>query len=132
MCYCEFDDIIGAIADTDADVLAIEATRSGMHILEGFARCRYPREVGPGVYDIHSPRVPSLEEIEARLRRAQEVLRLEQLWVNPDCGLKTRRWEEVRPSLVAMVAAARRLRAGSASRQSPASVSRAAAGTVAR
>jgi 5-methyltetrahydropteroyltriglutamate--homocysteine methyltransferase len=114
MCYSEFDDIIEAIADMDADVLAIEGTRSGMRILEAFRRCRYPREVGPGVYDIHSPRVPTPEEIENRLRRAGEVLAPEQLWVNPDCGLKTRRWEEVRPSLIAMVTAARRLRAGAA------------------
>ena len=96
----------------DADVLAIEGTRSGMRILEVFRRRRYPRDVGPGVYDIHSPRVPSPEEIEARVRRAQEVLPPEQLWVNPDCGLKTRRWEEVRPALDALVAAARRLRGG--------------------
>jgi len=112
MCYSEFNDVIEAIVDMDADVLAIEGTRSGMRILEAFQRCRYPRDVGPGVYDIHSPRVPSPEEIESRLRLAEDVLPPEQLWVNPDCGLKTRRWEEVRPSLRAMVAAARRLRAG--------------------
>jgi len=110
MCYSEFNDVIEAIVDMDADVLAIEGTRSGMHILEAFKRCRYPRDVGPGVYDIHSARVPSPEEIEARLRRAQQVLPPAQLWVNPDCGLKTRRWEEVRPALAAMVAAARHLR----------------------
>ena len=112
MCYSEFTDIIEAIEGMDADVLAIEGTRSGMRILEVFRRRRYPRDVGPGVYDIHSPRVPSPEEIEARVRRAQEVLPPEQLWVNPDCGLKTRRWEEVRPALDALVAAARRLRGG--------------------
>jgi 5-methyltetrahydropteroyltriglutamate--homocysteine methyltransferase len=114
MCYSEFNDIIEAIVEMDADVLAIEGTRSGMRILEAFERCRYRRDVGPGVYDIHSPRVPSPEEIESRLRRAAEAMPPEQLWVNPDCGLKTRRWEEVRPSLRAMVTAARRLRAGSA------------------
>ena len=116
MCYSEFNDIIEAIVDMDADVLAIEGTRSGMRILEAFQRCRYPRDVGPGVFDIHSPRVPSPEEIEARLRRAEQVLPPEHLWVNPDCGLKTRGWEEVRPSLVAMVAAARRRRPKSARR----------------
>jgi 5-methyltetrahydropteroyltriglutamate--homocysteine methyltransferase len=110
MCYSDFDDIIEAIADLDADVLAIEGARSGMRILEAFKRCRYPRDVGPGVWDIHSPRVPTPEEIEARLRRAQEALPPERLWVNPDCGLKTRGWQEVRASLAAMVAAARRLR----------------------
>jgi 5-methyltetrahydropteroyltriglutamate--homocysteine methyltransferase len=111
MCYSEFDDIVDAIVDLEADVLAIEGARSGMHILEALGRCRYPRGVGPGVYDIHSPRVPGVEEIEGLLRAAQAMLPAEQLWVNPDCGLKTRRWEEVRPALAALVAAARRLRA---------------------
>jgi 5-methyltetrahydropteroyltriglutamate--homocysteine methyltransferase len=110
MCYSEFSDIIEAIAAMDADVLAIEGTRSGMRILEALERCRYPGDVGPGVWDIHSPRVPSPEEIEARLVKAQEAVPVDRLWVNPDCGLKTRRWDEVRASLAAMVAAARRLR----------------------
>jgi 5-methyltetrahydropteroyltriglutamate--homocysteine methyltransferase len=81
-----------------------------MELLEAFRRHRYPNEIGPGVYDIHSPRVPSEEEMVALLRRALSVLAADQLWVNPDCGLKTRRWEEVRPALAAMVAAARVLR----------------------
>jgi 5-methyltetrahydropteroyltriglutamate--homocysteine methyltransferase len=119
MCYSDFNDIIEAIAAMDADVLAIEGTRSGMRVLEAFRRFRYPREVGVGVWDIHSPRVPGPEEIEGRLREAAAVLRPDQLWVNPDCGLKTRRWEEVRPALTAMVAAARRLRARAVSHQRP-------------
>jgi 5-methyltetrahydropteroyltriglutamate--homocysteine methyltransferase len=110
MCYADVEDIIGAVGDLDVDVLAIEASRSGMRSLDVFRRSRIPCEVGPGVYDVHSPRVPGTEEILARLHRALEVLPAERLWVNPDCGLKTRRWEEVRPSLTAMVSAARRLR----------------------
>jgi 5-methyltetrahydropteroyltriglutamate--homocysteine methyltransferase len=110
MCYADAEDIIGAIADLDPDVLAIEASRSGMRLLEVFRRSRVPCEVGPGVYDVHSPRVPGAEEILARLQRALAVLPAERLWVNPDCGLKTRRWEEVQPALTAMVVAARRLR----------------------
>jgi 5-methyltetrahydropteroyltriglutamate--homocysteine methyltransferase len=111
MCYSDFADIIESIADLDADVLAIEGARSGMRIAEALKRLREPIDVGPGVYDIHSPRVPSADEIEARLRQAQEVVPPDRLWVNPDCGLKTRGWDEVRPALTAMVAAARRLRA---------------------
>jgi 5-methyltetrahydropteroyltriglutamate--homocysteine methyltransferase len=112
MCYSEFDDIIDAVGAMDADVLAIETSRSHMQLLDTFARYRYPNEIGPGVYDIHSPRVPGREEMETLLRKALAVLSPEQLWVNPDCGLKTRRWEEVRPALTAMVEAARGLRAG--------------------
>jgi 5-methyltetrahydropteroyltriglutamate--homocysteine methyltransferase len=111
MCYAEFSDIIDAIAAMDADVLAIETTRSQMELLDTFAQYRYPNEIGPGVYDIHSPRVPTREEMEGLLDKALAVLSPEQIWVNPDCGLKTRRWEEVRPSLTAMVEAARGLRA---------------------
>jgi 5-methyltetrahydropteroyltriglutamate--homocysteine methyltransferase len=111
MCYSDFDEIVEAIARMDADVLSIEGARSDMRILAALGRCAYPGEVGPGVYDIHSPRVPSQDEIEQRLAAALAVLPLERLWVNPDCGLKTRRWEEVRPALTAMVGAARRLRA---------------------
>jgi 5-methyltetrahydropteroyltriglutamate--homocysteine methyltransferase len=111
MCYSDFEDIAEAIAAMDADVLLVEGTRSGMRILEVLRRHRYPGDVGPGVYDVHSPRVPSPEEIEALLGEARRVLPADRLWVNPDCGLKTRRWEEVRPALAAMVAAARRLRA---------------------
>ncbi|MFQ5844312.1 MAG: 5-methyltetrahydropteroyltriglutamate--homocysteine S-methyltransferase, partial [Planctomycetota bacterium] len=110
MCYSEFNDIIEAVGAMDADVISIEASRSRMELLEAFERYRYPNAIGPGVYDIHSPRVPGRREIVDLLRRALDVLPPAQLWVNPDCGLKTRRWEEVRPSLQAMVEAARELR----------------------
>ena len=115
MCYADVGSIIGAITDLDADVVAIEASRSGMRLLEVFRQSRIPCGVGPGVYDVHSPRVPDVEEILAHLHRALAVLPVEQLWVNPDCGLKTRRWEEVEPALTAMVAAARCLRQARAS-----------------
>lgn len=111
MCYSEFNDIIRAIADLDADVITIETSRSNMELLDAFVDFRYPAEIGPGVYDIHSPRVPTVDEIEALLRKAAAVLPPDNLWVNPDCGLKTRQWPEVRASLTAMVEAARRLRA---------------------
>jgi len=111
MCYSEFNDIIEAIARMDADVISIECSRSRMELLDAFRRVRYPNEIGPGVYDIHSPRVPSDEEIEQLLRRALEVLMPAQLWVNPDCGLKTRGWPEVGAALTAMVATAKKLRA---------------------
>jgi len=110
MCYSEFNDIIEAIARMDADVISIESSRSQMELLNAFVTYRYPNEIGPGVYDIHSPRVPGREEIEDLLYRALRVLAPNQLWVNPDCGLKTRRWEEVRPALRNMVEAARRVR----------------------
>jgi 5-methyltetrahydropteroyltriglutamate--homocysteine methyltransferase len=111
MCYSEFNDIIEAVAALDADAISIETSRSQMELLVAFSRYRYPNGIGPGVYDIHSPRVATRDEMQALLAKALEVLKPEQLWVNPDCGLKTRRWEEVRPSLVAMVEAARALRA---------------------
>ncbi|MDY0170504.1 MAG: 5-methyltetrahydropteroyltriglutamate--homocysteine S-methyltransferase, partial [Thermoguttaceae bacterium] len=110
MCYAEFNSIIDSIAAMDADVISIETSRSNMELLDAFVRFEYPNEIGPGVYDIHSPRVPTTESMVQLLRKALEVLRPEQIWVNPDCGLKTRRWEEVRPSLVNMVAAARAVR----------------------
>jgi 5-methyltetrahydropteroyltriglutamate--homocysteine methyltransferase len=110
MCYSEFNDIIAAIAAMDADVISIETARSRMELLEAFAGFAYPNEIGPGVYDIHAPRLPSVEEMADLLARARERIAPDQLWVNPDCGLKTRRWEEVRPALVNMVAAARRAR----------------------
>jgi 5-methyltetrahydropteroyltriglutamate--homocysteine methyltransferase len=110
MCYSEFGDILPAIAEMDADVLAIESSRSRMELLGDFARFRYPGQVGPGVYDIHSPRVPSREEILELLVRAMEVLPPERLWVNPDCGLKTRGWPEAESALVNMVGAAREAR----------------------
>jgi 5-methyltetrahydropteroyltriglutamate--homocysteine methyltransferase len=110
MCYGEFGDIIDAIAALDADVISIENARSDNELLHGLDRHGYDKAIGPGVYDIHSPRVPSTEEIVASLRATLEVLDPAQVWVNPDCGLKTRRWEEVRPALTNMVAAAREVR----------------------
>ena len=111
MCYCEFNDIIDSIAALDADVISIETSRSQMEILGAFADFHYPNEVGPGVYDIHSPRVPTQSEVEQLLDKALLVLSPDQVWVNPDCGLKTRRWEEVKPALTTMVAATRAARA---------------------
>ncbi|OCA70337.1 5-methyltetrahydropteroyltriglutamate--homocysteine S-methyltransferase [Chryseobacterium contaminans] len=107
MCYSEFNDIIKNIADMDADVITIECSRSQMELLHAFADFKYPNEIGPGVYDIHSPRVPSKEEMIELLIKAQQVIPAKQLWVNPDCGLKTRHWEETEKALVAMVAAAK-------------------------
>lgn len=111
MCYAEFQDIIQAVAEMDADVISIETSRSQMELLHTFAQFQYPNEIGPGVYDIHSPRIPTVEEMVDLLRKAEIVLSADQIWVNPDCGLKTRRWEEVRPALAAMVEAARVVRA---------------------
>ena len=110
MCYCEFNDIIDKIAALDADVISIETSRSAMDILEAFTDFKYPNEIGPGVYDIHSPRVPSVEEMEFLLGKALDVLEPEQVWVNPDCGLKTRGWEETKPALENMVQAAKNMR----------------------
>ncbi|WP_066092516.1 5-methyltetrahydropteroyltriglutamate--homocysteine S-methyltransferase [Xanthomonas massiliensis] len=111
MCYSEFNDIIEAVAAMDADVISIETSRSRMELLDAFVRFRYPNEIGPGVYDIHSPRVPGVAEMVELLEKARDVLAPEQLWVNPDCGLKTRGWDETRAALTAMVEAARILRA---------------------
>ncbi|OKP20236.1 5-methyltetrahydropteroyltriglutamate--homocysteine S-methyltransferase [Serratia fonticola] len=110
MCYCEFNDIMDSIAALDADVITIETSRSDMDLLEAFKEFDYPNEIGPGVYDIHSPNVPSVEWIEALLRKAAQNIPAERLWVNPDCGLKTRGWPETRQSLANMVLAAQRLR----------------------
>jgi len=110
MCYSEFNDIIDAVAAMDADVISIETSRSAMELLQAFANFSYPNDIGPGVYDIHSPRVPSQQEMEALLEKALTVLKPQQLWVNPDCGLKTRGWAEVKPALVSMVAAAKAVR----------------------
>jgi 5-methyltetrahydropteroyltriglutamate--homocysteine methyltransferase len=110
MCYSDFGDIIEHIQAMDADVLLIEAARSRMALLRDFERVGYTNEIGPGVYDIHSPRIPSAEEMAELLREAARALRPEQLWVNPDCGLKTRTWAEVEPSLRNMVEAAKQLR----------------------
>jgi 5-methyltetrahydropteroyltriglutamate--homocysteine methyltransferase len=109
MCYSEFEDIMDAIAELDADVLYIEAARSGMSLLHAFADHGYTNEVGPGVWDIHSPLVPSVEEMAARLRKAAMVIPPDRLWANPDCGLKTRGWAEVEPALRNLVVAARQV-----------------------
>lgn len=110
MCYSEFNDIISNIADMDADVITIECSRSQMELLDVFADFKYPNEIGPGVYDIHSPRVPSVDEMTFLMKKAEAVLPKEQLWVNPDCGLKTRHWEETKLALIAMVKSAKELR----------------------
>lgn len=110
MCYSEFNDIIKDIADMDADSISIETSRSQMELLNAFVNFKYPNEIGPGVYDIHSPRVPSKEEMKDLLQKALDVLKPEQIWVNPDCGLKTRDWPETKAALKAMVDAAKELR----------------------
>ncbi|OIQ98671.1 5-methyltetrahydropteroyltriglutamate--homocysteine methyltransferase [mine drainage metagenome] len=110
MCYSEFNDIMAAIADMDADVITIETSRSDMELLDAFDGFKYPNEIGPGVYDIHSPNIPTREHIVQLMRRAEARIPAERLWVNPDCGLKTRQWAEVIPALRNMVAAARQLR----------------------
>ena len=111
MCYSEFNDIIASIADMDADVITIETSRSDMELLDAFDNFNYPNEIGPGVYDIHSPNIPNQEHIVQLMRKAAERIPAQRLWVNPDCGLKTRAWEEVIPALKNMVAAAKQLRA---------------------
>jgi 5-methyltetrahydropteroyltriglutamate--homocysteine methyltransferase len=111
MCYAEFNDILPSIAALDADVITIETSRSDMQLLDGFGKFSYPNGIGPGVYDIHSPRVPASADIERLLRKAAQVIPAANLWVNPDCGLKTRGWAETRTALANMVAAAKRLRA---------------------
>ncbi|MDT8465941.1 5-methyltetrahydropteroyltriglutamate--homocysteine S-methyltransferase [Alcaligenes nematophilus] len=111
MCYSEFNDIISSIADMDADVITIETSRSDMELLEAFENFQYPNEIGPGVYDIHSPNIPTEQHIVNLMKKAAERVPAERLWVNPDCGLKTRQWAEVIPALTNMVAAAKVLRA---------------------
>jgi len=111
MCYSEFNDVIESIAAMDADVITIETSRSQMELLEAFRAFDYPNDIGPGVYDIHSPRVPDTAEMVQLLEKAAECIPAERLWVNPDCGLKTRAWPETEAALVNMVAAARQLRA---------------------
>lgn len=112
MCYSEFNDIIDSIADLDADVISIETSRSAMELLDAFVEFKYPNEIGPGVYDIHSPRIPKTKEMETLLKKALDVLDEKQVWVNPDCGLKTRNWDEVKPALANMVEATKNIRAG--------------------
>ena len=110
MCYSEFNDIIQHIADMDADVITIETSRSQMELLDVFADFKYPNEIGPGVYDIHSPLVPNRQEMIHLLKKAETVIPVSQLWVNPDCGLKTRGWDETKKALIEMVAAAKEIR----------------------
>ena len=117
MCYSEFNDILPAIARMDADVITIETSRSDMELLDAFEAFAYPNDIGPGVYDIHSPNIPTQDQILHLMRRAAERIPRERLWINPDCGLKTRQWDEVLPALRAMVAAARTLRQTNAERQ---------------
>lgn len=116
MCYSEFNDVIESIAAMDADVITIETSRSQMELLEAFRAFDYPNDIGPGVYDIHSPRVPDTAEMVQLLEQASERIPAERLWVNPDCGLKTRGWPETEAALVNMVAAARQLRAAHAAK----------------
>ena len=111
MCYSEFNDIIAAIADMDADVITIETSRSDMELLDVFDHFKYPNGIGPGVYDIHSPNIPTQAHIEQLMKKAAARIPADRLWVNPDCGLKTRAWDEVIPALTHMVAAAKALRA---------------------
>jgi len=111
MCYSEFNDIINSIAALDADVITIETSRSNMELLDAFVDFKYPNEIGPGVYDIHSPRIPPTDEMSNLMSKAEAVILRKNLWVNPDCGLKTRQWSEVKPSLTNMVETAVKLRA---------------------
>ena len=111
MCYSEFNDIIASIADMDADVITIETSRSDMELLDAFDDFNYPNQIGPGVYDIHSPNIPTQEHMVQLMKKAAERIPADRLWVNPDCGLKTRQWAEVVPALINMVAAAKELRA---------------------
>lgn len=117
MCYSEFNDIIEAIAHMDADVITIETSRSDMELLDVFEHFNYPNEIGPGVYDIHSPNIPSTEQAVKLMTKAAERIPAERLWINPDCGLKTRQWEEVIPALENMVAAAKTLRKAASHRE---------------
>lgn len=110
MCYSEFNDIISSVADMDADAISIETSRSQMELLDAFVDFKYPNEIGPGVYDIHSPIIPTQQQMTDLLQKALKVLDAKQIWVNPDCGLKTRGWAETKPALEAMVASAKELR----------------------
>ncbi|NOQ87542.1 MAG: 5-methyltetrahydropteroyltriglutamate--homocysteine S-methyltransferase, partial [Gammaproteobacteria bacterium] len=109
MCYSEFNDIIEAIAEMDADVITIETSRSDMELLDVFDQFHYPNQIGPGVYDIHSPNIPTVDSIVELMKKAAQRIPVQRLWVNPDCGLKTRHWDEVKPALINMVAASKKL-----------------------
>jgi 5-methyltetrahydropteroyltriglutamate--homocysteine methyltransferase len=110
MCYSEFNDIIESIAAMDADVITIETSRSDMELLDVFNDFNYPNDIGPGVYDIHSPNIPSVDHMVSLINKAAERIDVRKLWVNPDCGLKTRNWQQVKPALEAMVFASQILR----------------------
>jgi len=110
MCYSDFNDIIQAIAEMDADVITIETSRSDMALLDAFENFDYPNDIGPGVYDIHSPNVPSTQNIIALMKKAAQRIPRERLWINPDCGLKTRQWPEVKQALSRMIESAHQLR----------------------
>lgn len=110
MCYSEFNQIIASVAALDADVITIEISRSDMDLLKAFEAFAYPNEIGPGVYDIHSPNIPDIDTITALIDKAAALIPIERLWINPDCGLKTRNWTETEAALTSMVAAAHILR----------------------
>lgn len=110
MCYSEFNDVIDAIAALDADVITIESSRSAMDLLKAFQSFSYPNEIGPGIYDIHSPNVPKEETIIGRVKEALQFIALDKIWINPDCGLKTRGIAEVKAALINMVTASKKLR----------------------
>jgi 5-methyltetrahydropteroyltriglutamate--homocysteine methyltransferase len=110
MCYSDFNDIISTIEAMDADVITMENARSGNELLTVFKKTGYKNEIGPGVYDIHSARIPSVEEISQQITSLMKVFPIEQLWINPDCGLKTRKWEEVKPALTNMIEAVKKIR----------------------
>jgi 5-methyltetrahydropteroyltriglutamate--homocysteine methyltransferase len=110
MCYSNFNAIIDSIADMDADVITIESSRSGNKLLEAFKTFKYPNEIGPGVYDIHSPAIPHSNDIEELIKSFRSLIPIENIWVNPDCGLKTRTWSEVIPALENMVQATKEVR----------------------
>ena len=110
MCYSDFQDILPAIVAMDADVITMETSRSDMELLDIFMEFNYPNEIGPGVYDIHSPRVPTIEELRHLIKKALQVIPATHLWINPDCGLKTRSWEEVKSALANMVKVAKQFR----------------------
>lgn len=110
MCYCEFNDIIKSISKLDADVITIETARSNMEILKFFKNYKYPNSIGPGFYDIHSPNIPTKNDILKLIKLSIKFISLKKLWINPDCGLKTRTWIEVKKSLTNLVLATKKMR----------------------